>query len=268
MEERGLRDAFSLVIGSSAGAINGAYFLAGQARESVAIYSESLSGSRFVSPWRVWKMVDIDYMVDTALKHDHRLDEAAMRSAAADLHVVLTDADTGEPRIVNASRESLDVYEVFRATAALPGLYNRRVELDGHRYVDGGLTGLVPLDDALAHAQQALVLLTRRAGHRRSDRGPVFRTLAALLARGQSRPVRKRICAADEPYNGVMSRLEKGLERRVLGALWPSDLGQLVNRTTSDAARLRACAALARRDMADLLDRPLAPSPPSWSRRP
>src|SRR6476659_5404086 len=46
LEELGLRDAFSRVIGSSAGAINGAYFLAGQARESISIYTEDLSNRR------------------------------------------------------------------------------------------------------------------------------------------------------------------------------------------------------------------------------
>jgi hypothetical protein len=48
LEQLGLTDAFDAVYGSSAGAINGAYFLAGQANLGVTIYSEDINNRHFI----------------------------------------------------------------------------------------------------------------------------------------------------------------------------------------------------------------------------
>lgn len=267
LEELGLRDAFSRVIGSSAGAINGAYFLAGQANYGLSIYTDDLSNRDFVNPWRLRKMVDIDYMIDI-LKRNHPLDVEAMLAAPATLYTLLTDAETAAPRIVSNREPGLDVYEVFRATAALPGLYNKRVELpDGRSYVDGGLAGLVPLYEAFAGdpllppemdgdggPEEAIVLLTRGHGHRRFARNAFSRlAIKVVLAWKQSGPVRAKVCAEDSTYNAVMEGLEEGRTPGRTWPLWPTDLDRLVSRTTNDRDKLLDCAALARADMLELL---------------
>ena len=48
----GGRDAFDLVVGSSAGAINSTYFLAGQ-REGVDIYHEDIANEQFIDMRRL-----------------------------------------------------------------------------------------------------------------------------------------------------------------------------------------------------------------------
>jgi hypothetical protein len=49
LEDLGLVHAFDAVYGSSAGAINAAYFLAGQAGFGTAIYSEDINNHQFIS---------------------------------------------------------------------------------------------------------------------------------------------------------------------------------------------------------------------------
>ena len=49
LEELGLVDTFDAVYGSSAGAINAAYFLAGQAAFGTTIYVEDINNRRFIS---------------------------------------------------------------------------------------------------------------------------------------------------------------------------------------------------------------------------
>ncbi len=269
LEELGLRDAFSRVVGSSAGAINGAYFLAGQANYGLSIYTDDLSNRDFVNPWRLRKMVDVDYMIEV-LKRNHPLDVKAMLAAPATLYTVLTDAETAAARTVSSREPGYDVYEVFRATAALPGLYNKRIELpDGRSYVDGGLAGLVPLDQALAGdplarpamdivpgPAEVLVLLTRGHGHRRFARNALSRlAIKVVLAWKQSASVRAKVCAEDHTYNAVMTKLEKEAKQapRQTWTLWPSDLDRLVSRTTNDRDKLLECAALGREDMLALL---------------
>lgn len=264
LEEHGLRDAFSLVIGSSAGAINSAYFLSGQACESLSIYYEELASRRFFSPLRPWQMVNVDYLVDEVLKVRHPLDVGEMRRAKATLKIVLTDAETARSKVFTDPAPEIDIYELFRATAALPGLYNRRVEIAGRNYIDGGVADLVPLRHALARSDEAVVLLTRGAEHRVSERGVLFRTLVRALSHGQSRLVREKICSADLSYNMAMDMLDGELRKlpRKTWTLRPSNLERLVNRTTNDSARLRDCAELGRSDMEILLsqERRLVPT--------
>lgn len=260
LEECKLTDAFSLVMGSSAGAVNGAYFLAGQAIEGIDIYVEDLSNSNFVSLRRPWKIVDIDYLVDVALKEKHPLNVAALQGSETPLYTVLTDAETAEERIVSSRDEDLDPYEVIRATAALPGLYNKRVPLAERAYIDGGIANQVPVQEAFSRgAREVLVVLTRGRGYRRNGHGVAFRLASRALARGQSTAVKARLGIADPTYNQAMGLLEDekadGARRRTW-TVWPSDLDVLVERTTADRSKLRACAKMAREDMLRLLDEP------------
>lgn len=278
LEELGLRDAFSRVLGSSAGAINAAYFLAGQARESRSIYYEDLSGNRFINRWRLRKWVDIDYMIEM-LKRKHELEVNAMDTARPTLYTILTDAKTGEAKTISSRSPGFDthVYEIFRATAALPWLYGKRVAVGDRDYVDGGLAGLVPLDEAQAARapaphpgpdtvppEGAVVLLTRTAGHRKDPCHPALRACASIAVfSSQSRAVRTKVSAGDKTYNDVMERLEnEGQEiPRKTWTVRPSSATRLVGRTTTDPGLLCDCAELARADTLDLLAQSYAADP-------
>lgn len=256
LEDHGLRRSFDLIIGSSAGAINAAYFLTGQAHGAVDVYVEYLSNRHFVNPWRINKIVDIDYLVDHALRKCLPIDVTALRESASELQIVLTDADTAGARVVSNRDPDFDFYEIVRATAALPALYNRRIPLGDRYYVDGGTADSVPVVRAAEWgAKEVLAVLTRSSGYRRLGHGPVYQTIASLMARGQSKAIRSRLGRADVPFNDAMDLLEGKSKRDGLTcwSVWPSDKEELVSRTTFDKIRLRECAAMGRRDMEAVL---------------
>ena len=277
-EELGLRNAFSRVIGSSAGAINAAYFLAGQATESLSIYYDDLCNRDFFNPWRLRKRVDIDYMI-AILKRKHTLDIDAMLAAPATLYTVLTDAETAEARVISNRDPDFDPYQAFHATAALPWLYGKHVKVGDRDYIDGGLAGLVPLDEALAAEPpapfpgedtvppaEAVVLLTRQAGHRKRPPNAAVRACARFAPfGGPSDAIRAKLCAGDRRYDEVMTRLEREEEStggtRQTWTVRPSNLKRLVGRTTTDAKKLRECAAMARDDTLELLAQPHRSTP-------
>jgi len=259
LEELGLRDAFSMVIASSAGVLNGAYFLAGQARESVSIYIENASTSGFISPRRFWKVIDVDHMVDVTLKRHHPLDQDALAAAPAALHAVLADAETAEARVIRHPEAGFDIYEIFRATVAIPIFYNRKVALGERRYVDGGIADLVPL--AVARelgAVEAVLVMTRVPGHRKLASGPLFRTLLRTVRLGQSSAVRARVYEEDPLFNQTMEELEseRGRIPRTTWTLWPNDVGRLVERTNCDRSCLDASVEMAKADTLAFLGQP------------
>lgn len=263
LEDLGLRNAFSMVLGSSAGVLNSAYFLAGQARKSVSIYTDGLSNRAFISPWRPWKVIDVDRMVDVTLRRHHPIDEQALMTAAP-LYAVLAEAETGAAEIVCQRDHGFDIYEVFRATVAIPLLYNRKVALGERRYVDGGLADLLPLTIARGlGATEVVVLVTRNPGHRKLASGRLFRTVTHVLPSGQSRAIRARIIEADPNYNRTMEELESEHERRprTTWTLWPREFDHLVSRSTTDRERLLASAARSEVETLDFLRQPYGLEP-------
>jgi predicted patatin/cPLA2 family phospholipase len=252
LDEAGFREAFDVILGASAGAINAAYFLAGQASEAVGLYANHLSNRDFLNPRRLGKIVNVDYLIDTALKVRLPLNIAALKASRTRLEVVLADAVTGEARIVTNREVDVDFYEVMRATAALPGLYNRKVLVGDRYYVDGSSVDGFPVVRAIEEGANFVVAIsTRVSGYRKEGNSVLYRLAAQAFARGQSREIRRRIGIPDIRYNRGVDVLEGKLsDRGILSfGVYPSDPALLVGRTTSQRGKLLACAEMGRKDM-------------------
>ncbi|MBT0770778.1 patatin family protein [Kineosporia sp. J2-2] len=253
LEDAGLRQAFRVVVGSSAGAINGAYFLAGQAKAGMRIYIDRLSHRQFINPRRLWRVVDVDHLVDDVLRRLSPLDLDALEAAPAELLTVLTDAATGAARVVS-NRDGHDLFEVLRATAALPALYNKRVPLDGRRYIDGGIVAPVPVDQAFqAGAPSALVVMTRAFGFQQDDLGPFMRWLGCRLAWGQKPFVKENIARPSPHYAALLARLRDEALNPPRRTWTVAPQVMPLDRTTIDAEVLTATAELGRADMVAML---------------
>jgi predicted patatin/cPLA2 family phospholipase len=244
------------VIGSSAGAINGAYLLSGQAYDAVNVYVEHLSNRNFIELARIWRTVNIDYLVDVALKQKCPLSIPILRESRSLLEVILTDAETGSPEVLT-NRDSVDFYEIIRATAAMPILYNKRILLRGRYFVDGGLADALPVVRAVReNATLVVAVLTRNPGYKEGPKTLAFRLAVRLAARGQSRAIRTLIGSDNELYNEAIEILDsrRRTEKPVtLLSVRPTDTRLLVKRTTRDKRRLRACAEMGNRDMQAIL---------------
>ncbi|HIF10380.1 MAG TPA: hypothetical protein EYQ81_11485 [Sneathiellales bacterium] len=70
LQDEELQTAFDVVVGSSAGAVNGAYFLASQCQDSIRAYVEELSNKRFINLFRPRKILEIDFLIDEMLRND------------------------------------------------------------------------------------------------------------------------------------------------------------------------------------------------------
>jgi predicted patatin/cPLA2 family phospholipase len=252
LEDEGLNDCFDYIVGSSAGAINGTYYVAGQANEAVRVYVDLLSNKNFVNPLRVAKMVDIDFMVDT-LRGRAPLNLDRISASSTLLEIVVTNVKNGQPEVFSNRDIDVDLYEVIRATSALPALYNKQVALRGETYVDGGAVDGVPLMRAVDWGCRDIVsVLTRQPGYRRLRKGLAYRMFGRTLASGQSSAIKDLIGHEDRLFNSAMDLLEGktapvgGIRSSVVA---PSASADLVSRTTFDKPRLERCALMGRNDM-------------------
>jgi predicted patatin/cPLA2 family phospholipase len=175
LEAEGFLPCFDSVHGSSAGACAGAYFIAGQARLGTQIYYEDVNNSRFINPWRPLigrPIMNTHFLIDEVMRTTKPLDVGRVLATSGMLHVVATDAETGEGRTYTEFRDAAHFFSVLKGTITIPIIGGSAVDVDGAKLVDGGIVQQVAVRSAIdAGATHILVLMTRRDGElERPDR--------------------------------------------------------------------------------------------------
>jgi predicted patatin/cPLA2 family phospholipase len=172
IERLGLTPTFDLVVGSSAGAINGAGLLAGTAAAGPAMYCGPLASRRFINPARLLvgrPALDVRFVLAQATATlDGEAAERTLRDAAP-LLCVAVDVDTAEPVTFAGMRTREELWDALLATTRMPWVGGGPMTVGGRRFVDGALAASIPIGAALeGGATHVLVLQTRPHGVPRS----------------------------------------------------------------------------------------------------
>lgn len=173
---------FDGVIGVSAGAIHGCSYLSGQKGRSIRYYRRYVADPRFMS-FRSWiktgDFVGADFCYHELPDHLDVYDHEAFLRNPTPFYVVCSDVDSGKPAYIRLT-DMRGQIEYLRASASLP-YFSRIVEMDGHRYLDGGCTDSIPLEASRRLGYpRSVVVLTRDAAYRKS---PELRALPGLVYR-------------------------------------------------------------------------------------
>jgi predicted patatin/cPLA2 family phospholipase len=214
LDQLGLRDAFDEVHGASAGAFNGAFFMAGQAAYMTSLYWRGFGDPRFVSLRRALRgqgpAFDMDYVVDGIWARGRPLRMDVLLASGIDLHCTATDADTAEIVDLAGLRSAEAVRCALRASARLPWLAGNPVAFRGRRLLDATLAEAIPAQAALKTATDLLVLQTRPEGVEHSGlSGPV-----GLLTDRYLRTINPRLVELRRTRSARYDELSAWLGRR------------------------------------------------------
>lgn len=174
MQELGIKpEAFDLVVGSSAGTLTGAYYIAGQTESGTSIYFEDLIDRRWLDPRRIAKrepVVGLNYLINEVMVNAKPLAWSNVLESAARLHAVTTRLpDFSTETLANFSNPE-QLRKAMMASAGIPILSGRPVEIDGVQYIDGAESESIPVRSAISlGATHILALLTRPAGKLKSS---------------------------------------------------------------------------------------------------
>ncbi len=168
LERRRLLDCFDLVVGTSAGALNAAGFLAGVVESCMAAYHGAFATRRFINPYRLLigrPAIDVAFTLDHV---DERLDAARhSRTVASNipLHCIAVNVDSAMARDLTDLDSEEDLRCALLASSRMPWVGGGPVPFRGRRWLDGGLA------EPIAHrvavrlgATHVLVLMTRPLG--------------------------------------------------------------------------------------------------------
>ncbi|WP_081879938.1 patatin-like phospholipase family protein [Nocardia sp. NRRL WC-3656] len=166
LDDYGFKNAFDVVYGSSAGAINGAYFLTQDSWYPLSIYYEDLAGREFVDFSRALRrrpIMNLDYLFGVLMRSRKPLQYQSVVDSPIPLVVAVTDVDALQTATLRdfPSAEALET--ALRASTWLPIAVPGAMELDGRRMVDGGL--ITPLCFKLAVKQGCTHVLSLSTRH-------------------------------------------------------------------------------------------------------
>lgn len=247
LEQLGLTHAFDAVYGSSAGAINGAYFLSGQANLGATIYSEDINNRHFIDlrrPLTGRSIVDLGFLIEHVARRLKPLETERVLTSASPLTVMATDVQAGAMATLRDFQTADALFAAMRAGATMPIVAGPPVSYAGRMYLDASLTQPIPVPAAEADGfTHILVLLTRP-----TDGGPG----ASWLDRWYVLPRLRRISPAlaalyadrREPYAALLQNIAAGrgpAGRAAVLGLRPA--GPEVSRLERDATALKAAAA-------------------------
>ena len=167
LERLGYTGCFDLVVGASAGAINGAALLAGAAQEGAATYHGALASRAFVNPAGILRgkpVIDVGRIMALASSLDGGRHERVL-NCGAELHCVAVEVESARPHVFTGMRTERGLVDAILASTRMPWAGGPPVEIGGRRYLDGGITSAVPVAEAFAAgATHVLALQTRPFG--------------------------------------------------------------------------------------------------------
>lgn len=157
-------DPFSLYIGTSAGALNVAAFVAGQTGLGLDFILNYTTNKRFFELNKFMtkeRPMDLDWAFQLVESGEFPLDiEKGKRILGEDKQALACMTNVEEVKDYYYPIFSDNWFDVLRATCAIPMLYFRDIEFDGATWVDGGVTATIPVQESYRRGVKDMVVIT------------------------------------------------------------------------------------------------------------
>ena len=240
LEALGLTHAFDAVYGSSAGALNAAYFLAGQAALGTAIYFEDINNRHFIDMRRPLvgrPIVNLSYLIDDVAVRRKPLDVARVLASATPLRVMATDLATSGSVALGEFADGATLLNAMRAGATMPIMAGQPVSYNGSRFFDASLTEPIPVPTAEADGHTHILVLLTRPNETPRVLSPFDRAFVLPRLRRLSPALAARYVDPGTAYSALLDHIAAGtgpLRRaQVLGIRpTPPVIGKLERRST------------------------------------
>jgi predicted patatin/cPLA2 family phospholipase len=213
LEELGLTHAFDAVYGSSAGAINAAYFLAGQARLGTTVYYEDINSPSFISLRRAFigrPIVDLGFLIDDVAVARKTLDVERVLTSPSPLAVLATEVDSGVAETLRDFRSGAELLHALRAGATMPVVAGPPREVRGRRYLDASLSEPIPVPAAEADGHTHILVLLTRSGAMRARPSAFDRFYVGPRLRRVSPDLASRYLTRAGPYAALLRHIDAG----------------------------------------------------------
>lgn len=213
LEALGYVGAFDAVYGASAGAINAAYFLAGQARLGTTIYHEDINNRHFIDLSRALRrrpIVDLEFLLDDVARRRKRLDVDRLLGGATPLHVLATDVTRESVCAFHDFADADRLFGALRAGATMPVVAGDPYPYADRLLLDASLSEPIPVATAERHGHTHVLALLTRGGRMRPKVSAFDRYFVAPRLRRVSPQLAANYLTRARPYADVVRAIDAG----------------------------------------------------------
>ena len=198
---------FDLHLGTSAGAILLSSYLAKQPMRSITILKDPRTKSafkRFSDFLKGGNFLDLDLLFEIGEEIQPLDIEQIFSNPKKEFYATLSNVDSGQLEVNKPTQK--DLKHVIMATSALPLVVRNPIEIDGKRFLDGGITMPIPLQTAIdLGATEILVIRSRPLGYRND--GKSSKLMSRLLKRSMPE-LSKALLRRADVYNNTVDLIE------------------------------------------------------------
>ncbi len=172
------------VIGTSAGIGNGISYVSKQIGRNLKVSMQYMPDRRYMGKRYLVRRgnrsyYNIDFVFNQVPNHYVPFDYETFRAFPGDVLACVTNIETGRAEYLPVTGEGGEWRELV-ASCALPLLF-QPVEINGKRYLDGGIANPVPFEKALRDGcDKVIVVLTRERSYRKGSHEPLTDVSAAV----------------------------------------------------------------------------------------
>jgi predicted patatin/cPLA2 family phospholipase len=210
LERMGLRTAFDDVYGSSAGAINAAYFLTGQTVEAMPLYYDEMTASEFVDLRRLVRrepVVSVDWVLDAVMERVVPLNWQRVLSSAVPLHVIASSVGDLSTVVFSDLGDKADLKAALRASSRIPFVAGPPVRFRDYELLDAAVLQAHPYESAVADGCTHVLALSTRGRGRLRPPATIWERLVAVRLNRLRRGLGDRHLARIANYRRAQERL-------------------------------------------------------------
>lgn len=228
---------FDGVIGVSQGAILASSFLSGQKGRGIRYCKEYCSDKRMMglgSLLTTGNFINVKFSYDTLPNELDVYDYDAFGQNPSEFYVVCTNVETGEPEYIRITDLRKEV-DYLRASASLPFI-SKLVEVNGRKYLDGGVSDSIPVEQFRKMGFDRIVVVQTRATDYR--KGPSKMSRFGWMYR-QYPKFLKAMERRSEDYNYTMERIQDMARKGEIFAIAPTETIE-IGRLEKDPEKIQA----------------------------
>jgi len=157
------------IVAVSAGVLFGVNYLSNQKGRVIRYNKKFIKDKRYMGMRSLLKTGNIINKEFAFYEVPYKLDifdQETYGKSNTDFYATITNVETGKPEYIKI-KNVFEQMEVLRATSAMP-FVSKMVELDGKRYLDGGLSDSIPIEKCKELGyDKIIVVLTRPIEYRK-----------------------------------------------------------------------------------------------------
>ena len=234
---------WELIIGSSAGALTGTAYAAGQIHLARDAFFTELRTGEFIKIAQIIRIekhiLNLDWMIDTIIKGEEPLNIRRLKKSCPVLITATHCRQAHPPETIYLNSKEDNVPTALKATAAIPFLYRNFVKYKHYKFLDGALLDPIPYKKALEmgfNEKDILVITTRQKGYRKKQESFWIKMLYESYYKDPKHHfLLKAMENRFEEYNKIRYKLEH--KNSKIDVIYPPENFR-VNRLSQDGGRI------------------------------